>query len=68
MTSLGLGERGGPAHRHSYKYTADAYERYRDPMLRGLGDSEALPGFGENFPCRKWPRACAQQLSPCFAW
>ena len=30
-------------------YWADAYERYRSPMSWGLGDSEALPGFGENF-------------------
>ena len=41
--------RAGYTFRWLSPYWADAYERYRSPMSWGLGDSEALPGFGENF-------------------
>ena len=41
--------RAGYTFRWLSPYWAAAYERNRRPRSWGLGDSEALPGFGENF-------------------
>ena len=60
-------------------YWAEAYEQNRDPMSWGLRDSEALPGFGENFtgnsmdcygriPLYKMAKGLRAAASPCFSW